>query len=160
MQCSHRGLKGASRERIFDVKTVVLVMLLSLLPTALAGASPLQNVSENDFRLLVNLDSPAISPDGRSVAVVATHTVWDDDRRESDLVIIDVARRRTRTIVRERKKLSAPVFSPDGTQLAFLAEAGRGDAAHGQLFVVPIDRAWRAPAHARQCGRRRVCMAP
>ncbi|MGC1380811.1 MAG: S9 family peptidase [Candidatus Baltobacteraceae bacterium] len=116
--------------------TATAMLLCCSLGTA-AGAAPPRAATGDDFRLLVNLGSPAISPDAKTAAVVATRTVWDEDRRENDLASIDVATRASHILIRNRKGLSDPAFSPNGTQLAFLAQAGSGDDAHTQLFVMP-----------------------
>ncbi len=111
------------------------LLVLSLLASA-SAAQP-STVTEDDFRLFVNLGSPALSRDGRFVAVVMTRTVWDDDRRERALTEIDLATHTTRVLAANRKGVSDPAFSPDGTQLAFLADAGSGENEHTALFVVP-----------------------
>lgn len=91
---------------------------------------------ESDFRSLVTLSSPAISPDGKRAATIVSHVVWDEDRRDGDLVMIDVATHATRTLTYNRKDLSEPAFSPDGTRLAFIsADANDKD----QVFVMPLD---------------------
>jgi dipeptidyl aminopeptidase/acylaminoacyl peptidase len=124
-------------KRAFDVRIAAVAALLCF--SLGSVAAPAQTVSEDDFGLLVNLGPPAISPDAKSVAIVVTRTMWDDDRRENDLVSIDVATQTSQTLIRNRKGLSDPVFSPDGKQLAFLADAGSGDNQQTQLFVIPAN---------------------
>jgi dipeptidyl aminopeptidase/acylaminoacyl peptidase len=114
-------------------------MLLCLLLRAVANAAPTRVVSEDDYRFLVNLESPVISPDAKSVALVVERTSWSDDRYQRDLVSIDLATHAAQTLIRNRKDVSDPQFSPDGTRLAFLATAGKGDDAHAELFVMPAN---------------------
>src|SRR5579863_3928644 len=93
-------------------------------------------LGENDYRSLAALSSPAISADGKRAVTIVSHVVWDEDRRDDDLVMIDVATHATRTLTYHRKDLSEPAFSPDGTRLAFIS-SGAGD--KDQVFVMPLD---------------------
>jgi dipeptidyl aminopeptidase/acylaminoacyl peptidase len=113
---------------------VVLALSIGLTP---AGATSPPAVSENDYQRLVTLHSPAISPDGTSAVLVVSHILWDEDRLQNDLVLVDLSTHSSRRLIADRKGLSDPVFSPDGTKIAFLADAGNGDDAKTQLFVMP-----------------------
>ena len=104
--------------------------------TATPAPSPLP--SENDYRRLVRLGSPAISPDGKTVAIVVSRALWDDDRYERDLVSVDTATHAVRTLVHAGKGLSDPAFSPDGASIGYIADAGTGDEARAQVFVLPL----------------------
>ncbi|MBV9719636.1 MAG: S9 family peptidase [Candidatus Eremiobacteraeota bacterium] len=94
-------------------------------------------VSALDFQRIVALHSPAIAPDGERAALVVSRTLWDDDRRRSDLVLVDLRTATTTTVLAGRGGLADPAFSPDGTQLAFLADQRTNDATHTQIFVMP-----------------------
>ena len=104
-----------------------------------ATPAPSPAPAEDDYRRLVRLGSPAIAPDGKTVAIVVSRALWDDDRYEPDLVLVDTARHTVRTLVHAGKGLSDPAFSPDGTSLGYIAEAGTGDDARAQVFVLPLD---------------------
>ncbi len=82
---------------------------------------------------------PAISPDGSRIAVVVSRIVWNDDKYARELDLIDVATHARRTLTYDREGLSDPAFSPDGTKLAFIADAGSGDDAKSQVWVMPLD---------------------
>ena len=122
----------------------VAVRIAVALASAIAVRAPLPAIAHtlvrgDDYRLLVTLATPAISPDGRLAALVVSRTVWDDDRTADDLVVVDLRTRAQRTIVADGKDLSSPAFSPDGTRLAYVADRGTGEEAHAQIFVAPID---------------------
>ncbi|MBV9233860.1 MAG: S9 family peptidase [Candidatus Eremiobacteraeota bacterium] len=108
-----------------------------LLAAAPAGAPP--PVTEDAVRQLVTLRAPAVSPDRTRAVVVASRILWDDDRYANDLVAVDLTTRRVRTLVADRKGLSDPAFSPDGSQIAFLADEKIGDDNAPQIFVMPSD---------------------
>ncbi len=105
----------------------------------LAALLALPRLGGDDFAKLVDLRSPAISPDGRHAALVVARAQWDEDRRQSELVLVDLATGTQKTVVERREDLSDPEFSPDSSHLAFLARDGTGKDAHVQIFVTPLD---------------------
>ena len=76
--------------------------------------------------------SPAISPDGSAVLYARSHVDRKNDRWVSELWIVDANGGRNRFLTRG----SSPVWSPDGTRIAFLADAGDAGA---QIFVRWMD---------------------
>ncbi len=113
---------------------LALIGAASALPVT-AAAAP--RVGEDDYRLLVTLQAPAISPDGKTAALVISRVIWDENRRADELVAVDLTSDARQTLVNNRTGLSHPAFSPDGTRLAFLADEGSGDGAVTQVFVMP-----------------------
>lgn len=101
-----------------------------------------------DLEKIVRISDPQISPDDKSVAVVVSRVNMKKDRFDNELVLIDLASGRSRTLT-TRKGASAPRWSPTGDRLAFLATvpADQDDAAEDkdssgpqpQLFVLPMD---------------------
>ncbi len=82
---------------------------------------------------IVRVADPAIAPDGRTVAVVVSRANLEDNRYDPELVQVDIATKSHR-VLSSRRGLSAPVWSPDGSSLSFLASVeGRA-----QIFVLPI----------------------
>jgi dipeptidyl aminopeptidase/acylaminoacyl peptidase len=92
-----------------------------------------------DVQKIVAVSSPAISPDGKSIAIIVTRVNWDDDRHDSLLVLVDIATGAQRRLTNIRKGLSSPQWSPTGDRLAFLAEAGEEKKAAEQIFVLPTN---------------------
>lgn len=95
--------------------------------------------AQDDFRLFVDLGSPAIEPGGTTAALVVSRTVWSKDTRENDLVAVNLATRAQRTLVANREGLGSPAYSPDGSLLAFLASSGKGKDARNEIFVMPAN---------------------
>jgi dipeptidyl aminopeptidase/acylaminoacyl peptidase len=90
-----------------------------------------------DVQKIVAVSGPAISPDGKSIAIIVTRVNWDEDRHDSQLVLVDIATGAQRQLTNIRKGLSSPQWSPTGDRLAFLSEAGEGKKAAEQIFVLP-----------------------
>lgn len=95
-------------------------------------------LTEGDYQSLVTLHAPAITADGASAALVVSRVSWDADKRTNDLVVVDLRSAAQRTMLSNRRGLSDPAFSPDGTQLAFLAEDSTSKEAHTRVFVMPV----------------------
>lgn len=104
------------------------VLLLSLglaLILAAGSAASARTLQISDAARIVNLEEPAISPDGRTVAMLLYH---QDLLRAEDvpsLVLVEVSSGRMRAIVHGRD-VAVPRWSPDGSRLAYLAPDAGG----------------------------------
>src|SRR5260370_4485773 len=82
---------------------------------------------------IVRLTDPQIAPDGKTIALVASRTNFEEDRYDPELVLVDVATRSQRALTRDRRGVSQARWSPDGSRLAFLATVDT----RPQIFVLP-----------------------
>jgi len=120
-------------------KLLAAVFFACLLCQTAARAQTPQGLQESDAQRVVGISSAAIAPDGRHAVVLVSRIVWDEDRRRSEIVLVDLPSGKQRVLTYDRKGLSSPVFSPDGTRIAFIADSGEGDDAQSQVFVMPLD---------------------
>jgi dipeptidyl aminopeptidase/acylaminoacyl peptidase len=113
----------------------------ALIEPAAAMAAPTQvrRFELSDLAKLVRVSNPQIAPDGRAIVVVVSHPNDEDNRWESELVLVDVATRAQRVLTHERRGVSQPRWSPTGDRLAFLATVGPEKEAKPQLFVMPMN---------------------
>src|SRR5271156_1839271 len=124
----------------------ILAVLLALAAPGRAKAQA-RKIELGDLQKIVNVSSPEISPDGKSIVIVVSRVNWDEDRYDSQLVLVDIATGSQRVLTNIRKGLSSPQFSPAGDRLAFLAETGwdaKNDAKEEkksapQIFVLPMN---------------------
>jgi dipeptidyl aminopeptidase/acylaminoacyl peptidase len=123
-----------------EVKRVVGTIVLSALAvTSFCDGAAARTMQASDFQRLVGLSEPAISPDGKRAVVVVSRIAWADDTYLTDLDLVDIATHDRRTITHDRRNIAAPAFSPDGSKVAFIADAGSGDDAQPQVWVMRLD---------------------
>jgi dipeptidyl aminopeptidase/acylaminoacyl peptidase len=107
---------------------IILVLALSL---AAFG----ERLSLEKMGQIVRLSDPQLSPNATKIAVIVSRANSDENRYEPQLVLIDATTRAQRVIVKDRRGLSSPRWSPDGKRLAFLAQAE----GKSQVFALPMD---------------------
>ncbi|MDX2150720.1 MAG: S9 family peptidase [Bryobacteraceae bacterium] len=83
---------------------------------------------------IVRLSDPQLSPDGSRIAVVVSRANFEDNRFDTQLVLIDVATRTQQALTHDRRGVAQPRWSPDGAHLAFLASVE----AKPQVFLLSI----------------------
>ena len=91
------------------------------------------------LRTVVRVSQPQISPDGKHIAFIKTTSDFVKNKRASQLLLLDVASGATRPLTYDRTGLDSPRWSPSGDRLAFIADAGTGDGAQSQIFVLPMN---------------------
>ncbi|WP_406672297.1 prolyl oligopeptidase family serine peptidase, partial [Natronospira sp.] len=130
------------------MKRFLMVGLALFLATGCAEA----NGNNEDFNPLSKevlwemdrLGSPVISPAGGHVVVPVTSYDVDSDEATTHLWLLNEDGERQRQLTRHEAGGSNPVFSPDGSWLAFTSV--RGDDERPQVYRLPMD----APGEAEQ----------
>jgi dipeptidyl aminopeptidase/acylaminoacyl peptidase len=85
---------------------------------------------------IVNPSDPQISPDGKTVAVVLSRANLKENRYDPEIVAIDVASGAQRPLTFERRGVASPRWSPDGSAIAFLANATADREARRQIWIL------------------------
>jgi dipeptidyl aminopeptidase/acylaminoacyl peptidase len=126
---------------------------LVLFAHANADARPL---ALEDYYRIVNVASPATSPDGRWVAFIRTAIVEAENRRTSELWIVAAdGSTPPRRLSDPALNASSPRWSPDGQLLSFVGRR-RGASAPAEddesIWFLKADRLDEPPTHVRGVG--------
>ena len=83
---------------------------------------------------------PSWSADGKSLALVRVDTVYSGDRGDRTIQILDVATRTLHPLTTRRRLEDQPIFSPDGTRIAYWYPRD-GEGRYGvEIMVTGADR--------------------
>ncbi len=115
--------------------------LLCTVATAILFAVPAiaraKGLEIEDLRRVVTVSQPAVSPDGMRVVYVRSRIDWKNDRRDSELVLVDARTGAARVLTHDRIGATMPRWAPDGSAIAYLAAPERGKP--HQLYVMPMN---------------------
>lgn len=111
--------------------------LLAAATPALADTTAKQPFTVERSWEIQRLGTPTISPDGRRVVAPVTRFAMAEDRGYTDLWLWNADGSGERRFTTHTSNEGGPVFSPDGRQLAFVAQ--REDDKAPQLYVMPLD---------------------
>jgi dipeptidyl aminopeptidase/acylaminoacyl peptidase len=118
------------------LRTTRLVAALAVLGVGAASAAE-RPITHEDLWTFARLSAPAVSHDGRYAAVVATQPAYDAAQQSADLWLLPTDGKGTpRQLTFSKAAEAAPVFSPDGTQLAYTVQR-EGDTAP-QVYVIDL----------------------
>lgn len=93
-------------------------------------------VTIDDLARFKLVGEPAVSPDGRTVAVAVTEVALDDDIYRAAIWAVPLTGGKPRRLTMGLKRDTNPRWSPDGAQLLFLSDR---DSETTQLWLMPTD---------------------
>lgn len=112
---------------------------LGLIAVFFAAAQPAAAFDFADARRIVTISAPQISPDGLRVVYVRGRSDFAKDRTDDQLMLVDVRTRKERQLTFGRKALGSPMWSPDGTSIAFVALDDDQKNPQTQIYIMPMD---------------------
>ena len=127
-------------------RTALLVLAVLLLGVAAPLTAQTRKLTLDSYFDLENVSNPQISPDGKQIVYVRGWIDKLNDQQKSAIWIMNADGSRNRFLVEG----SSPLWSPDGTRIAYLAEGQpKGsqlwvrwmDAEGAQMQITRVDRA-------------------
>ncbi|MBU6379418.1 MAG: S9 family peptidase [Gammaproteobacteria bacterium] len=127
-------------------RTNPLLALLCALPMLLGAQSATagdaerlaaERLSAERMWSLARLGEADISPDGKLAVVTVTRFDIKENKGQTDLWLFTTDGKSSRQLTSDKAADTAPAFSPDGTQIAFVSR--RGDDKEAQLYLIPVD---------------------
>lgn len=113
-----------------------ILFALLMIPAATASAQDRQPFSAERSWQIQRLGNPELSPDGRSIVAPVTRFDMAEDKGSTDLWLWSADGSQQRQLTTNPADEAAPLFSPDGRSLAFIAKR-EGDTAP-QLYLMPM----------------------
>lgn len=109
--------------RTFCLSLLILISVSFVDVARSQTAVPAQKrgIQLEDSSKTVTVSDPQISPDGKSIVIVVSRQNFEEDRNDTELVLVDVATGAQRVLTFGRKQSAFPRWSPSGDRLAFLA---------------------------------------
>lgn len=90
-----------------------------------------------DWYRVVNVSSPAVSPDGKRVAMTVTRAVESENRRHSEVWVVNTAGGEPQRWTSPGTESSNPRWSPDGKYLFFNSQRPGG---RGNTWAIRLDQ--------------------
>jgi len=120
--------------KIFVRYWFAVASICALLPVTAYAQRSDRLVPSDIFRLQYTTD-PQVSPDGKTIAYVRQFANIMEDRRESNIWLVNFDGTADRALTSAHTTDTSPRWSPDGTRLAYLSESD----GHTQMFVRFMD---------------------
>jgi len=121
-----RAFAGAALTLTLGVSLTILAA-----PAAFAQKRP---VTVDDLFKFKRVSDPQVSPDGRYVVYVVSEVLFEENRTQSDLWLVEMTTGKARALTSTPKNESHPRWSPDGQWIAFQSNRD-GDT---QIWLLPL----------------------
>ena len=114
----------------------VIAFLLTLALSVTVCAADKRPITPQDLWAVKRLGSPALSPDGKTAVFTVQDWSIEKNKSTSSLWLVDVAGGAPRRLTNAPVSDSGPVWSPDGTRIAFTSK--RADDENASLYVINL----------------------
>jgi dipeptidyl aminopeptidase/acylaminoacyl peptidase len=110
------------KRRLAPWTLLIAVSALVFASAAVSAQTAPRGLDKDTFMDMETLGSPAIAPDGSQIVFTRGWIDKVKDQARSNVWIVDTAGTRLRELTRGSWRDTAPVWSPDGTKIAFLSD--------------------------------------
>ncbi len=115
----------------------LLILAAALVGTLIAGAADKRPLTPQDLWSVKRLAAPALSPEGRTVAFSVQEWSVEKNKSTTSLWLVDTSGGKPRRLTTAQASDGPPVWSPDGSRLAFASK--RGDDENPSLYIIPVN---------------------
>ena len=124
--------------RFRHLTATILVLLLA----TIAAAQDKRQLTVEDLWKVKRVSGPALSPDGKWLAVTVSTFDMETNEGSSDIWLVAADGSETRRLTADPASDSSPAWSPDGKTIAFIS--GRDDGP-SQIYLIRVDggEAWK-----------------
>lgn len=124
-------------KRLMKSHALFATAIAVMMGPVLAQAQDRRPVTARDVWAMKRLAAPALSPDGQTVAFTVQEWSVEKNKDSVNVWLVPVAGGAPRRLTTAEAKDGAPVWSPDGSRIAFVSKRGDDEAA--ALYVIPVD---------------------
>jgi dipeptidyl aminopeptidase/acylaminoacyl peptidase len=117
------------------VKKIIVILILVGMFFGASSLGQSRSLEIKDLGELVGVSQPTISSDGKRVVVVVSRPDYKDNKFVKKLLMVETETGKSRVLTTSRPFVNSPQFSPDDTELGFIAVGPKGKP---QLFVLPL----------------------
>lgn len=115
----------------------LLALLACFAAVPLAAAAEKKPLTIDDMWAVQRVGSPALSPDGKTVAYTVSVYDMEENRSNGDVWTVPLSGGAPRRLTTNKASDGSPAWSPDGKRIAFVSK--REDDKANQLYVISID---------------------
>ncbi len=114
----------------------LIALLIAVALSLAAFAADQRPLTPQDLWAIKRLGSPALSPDDRTVVFTVQEWSIEKNKSTTNLWLVDITSGTTRRLTTAAASDGSPVWSPDGSRIAFTSKRGEDEAA--ALYVIPF----------------------